>query len=118
MSAAASQAAAFYEEVARSGAVWTVKDAGGFPAPEGELGKRAMPFWSSESRASKIVKSVAAYAGFEVVRIEWSNFEERWAAGLQRDGLLVGINWSGSAATGYDIRPDELVANVKATARR
>ncbi len=30
----ASQAAAFYREVARTRKVWTVRDAGGYPAPE------------------------------------------------------------------------------------
>jgi Protein of unknown function (DUF2750) len=114
MSVAAAHAAAFYREVAAAGSVWTIRDAGGYPAPQGTSGARAQPFWSSRSRAERIVANVPAYAGFEVEEITWSRFRERWAPGLARDGVLVGVNWSGDRATGYDMSARELVANVEA----
>ena len=43
MSQAASQAAAFYRDVAETGRVWTIRDAGGFPAPVGGSGQRSQP---------------------------------------------------------------------------
>ena len=38
-----------------------------FPAPLNGDGARAMPFWSLRSRAERVVESVPAYAGFEIV---------------------------------------------------
>lgn len=81
MGIAAVHASAFYREVANTGIVWGIKDEAGFPAPMGSDGVRAMPFWSSESRALRIIKNVPAYSGFTPVAIEWSIFCERWVPG-------------------------------------
>ena len=112
MSQAASQAAAFYREVVASGRVWGIRDKGGFPAPDGDGGKRAMPFWSSDQRARNIVATVPAYAGFEPVEIELEVFRKRWLVGLERDGLTVGVNWSGPRALGYDVEPAAVEAAI------
>lgn len=114
MSNAATQAAAFYREVALTGLVWTIKDSGGFPAPTTADGNRAMPFWSSELRTRRVIVGVAAYHGFDPVPIDWVTFCERWIPGLENDGFLVGVNWSGHSATGYDVKPSELRRNVEA----
>jgi hypothetical protein len=82
-STAAARAAAFYREAADARSVWTIRDAGGCPAPVGTSGARAQPFWSSRSRAERIVQNVPAYPGFEVEEIAWSVFCERWAPGLE-----------------------------------
>lgn len=103
MSNAAAHAAIFYREVAETGALWTIRDDDGFPAPLTPDGVRAQPFWSSQSRAERIIKHVAAYEGFSAHEITWAEFESRWAPGLARDGILVGVNWSGARATGYDV---------------
>lgn len=113
MSQSASQAAIFYREVAASGRLWTVRDSDGFPAPKNSSGQRAQPFWSSLSRVQKIIGSVPAYSGFEPVELEWSVFESRWVPGLSKDGLLVGVNWSGPKATGYDVEPEQVAKNVQ-----
>jgi hypothetical protein len=118
MSQAASQASAFYREVAASRKVWTIRDAGGYPAPKGTSGKRAQPFWSSRSRVETIINTVPAYAGFTPDEISWEKFCSAWAPGMTRDGLLVGVNWSGERAVGYDIEPDQVVRNVAAVAER
>ena len=72
------------------------------------------PFWSSLSRAKKIVATVRAYSEFEPVELSWTEFVERWVPGLSRDGIQVGINWSGPRAAGYDVDPEQVVRNVAA----
>ena len=89
MSIAPAHAAAFYREVSEHQVVWAISDSGGFAAPLATDGKRAMPFWSSQSRANAIIAGVSAYAGFHPVAIDWKAFCERWVPGLTRDGLLA-----------------------------
>lgn len=114
MSQAASQASAFYREVAESRKVWTIRDAGGYPAPKGTSGKRAQPFWSSRSRVETIISTVPAYAGFTPEEISWDEFCSAWAPGLTRDSFHVGVNRSGKRAVGFDMAPDQVVRNVAA----
>jgi hypothetical protein len=71
-----------------------------------------MPFWSSLARAERIIESVPAYADFTPVELIWDVFSRDWLPGLERDGLRVGLNWTGPRATGYDLMPAELRANV------
>ena len=113
MSQAASQAVAFYREVAESGEVWTIRDGKGFPAPLNVDGQRAQPFWSSQPRVANVIERIPDYAGFEPVKIRWAEFRDRWLTGLARDGVLVGVNWSGVSATGYDVEPGVVRASVE-----
>ncbi len=112
MTQAASQAAGFYRDVSKSRKVWTVCDDQGYPAPLTADGRRAMPFWSSLSRVQRIVKNVPAYGSFEPEEISWTAFVEEFAPDLKEHQMLVGVNWSGPKALGYDLEPDDLVANV------
>jgi hypothetical protein len=114
MSISAAHAEAFYREVLREGQVWTIRDSGGFPAPLGAGGRRAMPFWSLASRAEKIVSSVDAYTGFEVTGIPLGEWRSIWLPRLEQDGLLLGLNWSGPRATGYDVKPASAMASISA----
>jgi len=114
MSVAAAHADAFYGEVAEHRVVWSIRDHGGIPCPASAVeGNRAMPFWSSESRARRVIENVPAYSAFSPFSILWKEFCERWIFGLAKDGLLIGVNWSGSLATGYDIAPGEVQRNVE-----
>lgn len=113
MSQAASQAWAFYREVAKARVVWTVRDDSGFPTVT-TSGKCAQPFWSSRSRVEQIIKTVPAYTGFEPYEVSWANFCDKWVPDFVRDGLLVGVNYSGKRAVGYDIEPENLVRSVEA----
>jgi hypothetical protein len=112
VSTSAAQAAAFFREAASGDEVFGIRDAQGFPAPENGSGGRAMPFWSKRSRAAKICASVPAYSGFEVVAVPLVEWRERWLPGLDRDGLHVGLNWSGARATGFDLTPAEVLARL------
>jgi hypothetical protein len=114
MTQSASQAWAFYREVAATKTLWTVEDDVGYPAPKTAEGRRAQPFWSSQSRAAKVVSEVPAYSYFSPVAIPWDRFCETWVPDMAKDGLLVGVNWSGPRATGFDIEPEELRNNVQA----
>jgi hypothetical protein len=104
----------FFTEISRTSIVWAIRDAGGFPAPHSSGNRRAMPFWSSQSRAEKVVSTISAYEGFQVVAIPLDEFIERWVRGLIKDQFLVGINWAGSSATGYDIEPQDFERNINA----
>jgi hypothetical protein len=101
VSNAASQATAFYREVAVGRAVWTIRDDGGFPAPMNSDGQ---------------IATVPAYAAFRVVEVSWEDLRSRWMRGLAQDNIHVGVNWSGPEATGYDIAPEDVVRNVDALA--
>jgi len=117
MSTSVERLEAFCREVAQSKTVWAVKDANGFPAPFGTDGKRAMPFWSSQLRALQLVSIAPQFTGFEPVPLDWEVFCGRWLPGLERDGLLVGVNWVGLRASGFDLLPSELKVNVEAAFR-
>jgi len=72
-----------------------------------------MPFWSSLSRVRRIIRIVPAYAAFRPLEISWTDFCSSWGPDLARDGLLVGVNWSGPNAIGYDLAPEDVIANVE-----
>ncbi|WP_265523027.1 DUF2750 domain-containing protein [Oerskovia flava] len=117
MSTSAAHAAAFYREAVASGTVWTVRDDGGIPAPADSSGQRAMPFWSAKSRAERVIAQVPAYVGFAVQEIPLDEFLQRWLPGLTADSLLVGLNWSGERATGYDTQPRAVAASLRSASR-
>lgn len=117
MSVAGINAADFYREVTSNGRVWTIRDAGGFPAPQGD-GRRAMPFWSSRERVERVIARVPAYRAFDPFEIDLAAFIGRWLPGLERDGLKVGVNWSGDRAMGYDVEPNTVLAALTAATER
>lgn len=117
MSSSEIQAKAFYKQVAATRSVWTIRDEAGIPVPESDDGTRAMPFWSSRSLAELIVRNVEDYNGFHPMEISWEDFRDKWVPGMTKDGLLAGVNWSGSTASGLDIMPSELVKNVETAIR-
>ncbi|AUW42837.1 hypothetical protein CUJ84_Chr002482 [Rhizobium leguminosarum] len=113
MSTAAAQAERFFSEVIAHGSVWSIQDGEGFPTSTNLDGETAMPFWSLESRAQKVIDNVIAYNSFRTRRIELSEFLDRWLSGLKRDGLAVGINWSGKRAIGYDMTPENVRTRIE-----
>lgn len=112
MTISGAHATAFFEEIVREQQVWTIRDVHGFPALLGSDGLRSMPFWSLSSRAERVISNVQDYAGFEKVMIPLSDWRSKWLPGLERDGLRVGLNWSGSRATGYDVEPRAALASL------
>jgi hypothetical protein len=110
MSLSGAHRAAFRRDVSREGRVFSIRDRAGFPIARDADGTRALPFWSKQSRAEKVVAQVAAYRTFDVVEIDLDDWTGRWLPGLERDGLLVGVNWAGPRATGYDVPPGAVAA--------
>ena len=47
------------------------------PAPLNGEGVRATPFWSLQSRAEKLIRTVPAYAGFTTMQIQLREWRER-----------------------------------------
>ena len=109
MSLSGAHRAAFRREAAQGGQVFAIRDPAGFPAPAGDDGRRAVPFWSKPTRAQLIVKHVTAYGGFEVVPIPVEEWLSTWMTRLEHDNLLVGVNWAGAKATGYDLTPGQVL---------
>ena len=114
MSQAASQAWAFYRDVAQNRKVWTVRDEGDFLAPKTSGGSRAQPFWSSLSLVQRIIRTVPAYGSCEPYEVSWEDFCAKWVPGLVRDGINIGVNWSGPRAVGFDIAADRVRQSVEA----
>lgn len=114
MSATAAQAEAFFSEVLRGGEVFGLGNAQGFATPEIEPGRRAMPFWSRRSRAERVRSTVLEYRSLRVVALPLEQWRDVWLPGLARDGLRVGVNWSGPRASGEDLAPDEVRARLAA----
>ena len=110
MSLSGAHKAAFRREAAQEGTVYAIRDAQGYPAPADDDGHRAVPFWSKPTRAQLIVKHVTAYEGFEVGGIPVQTWLDEWMTGLKRDGMLVGVNWAGARATGYDMSPGQVLS--------
>jgi hypothetical protein len=109
MSLSGAHKAAFRREATQEGRVFSIRDSNGFPAPAGNDGRRSVPFWSKPTRAQLIVKHVEAYRDFEVVPIPVDEWLSRWMADLEHDGLLVGVNWAGGKATGFDLTPGQVL---------
>ncbi|MBB4694914.1 DUF2750 domain-containing protein [Paractinoplanes abujensis] len=107
MSLSGAHRAAFRREAAGEGRVYSIRDGGGLAAPSVGAG-RAVPFWSKPTRAGRVVDQVEAYRGFEVVAVDVDEWLDEWLPGFERDGMLVGINWAGARATGYDLTPAQV----------
>ena len=102
----------FYADVARSNSVWTVGDKNAIPVTALSNGRRVLPLWSTRRRVEKIVTAVPGYSECVVLGCSWDNFLDNWAEPLKKDGVLVGINWSGSRANGYEMPVELLVKAV------
>jgi Protein of unknown function (DUF2750) len=109
MSLSGAHKAAFRREATQEGRVFTIRDGIGYPAPADPDGHRAVPFWSKPTRAQRVVAHVDAYRGFEIVPVTVREWLVTWMSSLERDGLLVGVNWAGSRATGYDMTPVQVL---------
>jgi hypothetical protein len=57
---------------------------------------------------------VPAYSTFRPIEISWEDFCTKWIPGIVRDNQLVGVNWSGPRAKGFDLDPLRLKEAVEA----
>jgi uncharacterized protein DUF2750 len=105
MSLSGAHKAAFRREAVREGRIFSIRDTGGHPAPAGPDGARAVPFWSKSTRADRVAGQVGAFHGLEIVTIALDDWLAVWLPELARADLLVGVNWAGARATGFDLTP-------------
>jgi hypothetical protein len=56
----------------------------------------------------RIIRTVPAYSMLEPYEISLREFLAEWLPRRERDDTLVGVNWSGSRALGYDLAPSRL----------
>jgi len=112
MTAAALHASAFYAEVARQRAVFTLLEEGSFPVlrmGEGEV----VPFWSTRSRAERVRQEHPKYANYEVDEIALDDFFAKTLPLLEEERIRIGVNWSGPRLTGYDVSVPDVRANIE-----
>ena len=103
----------FVKEVCRTKVVWSIKDAGGFPAPRDAHGKRVMPFWSSAEMAKAFIAKTGSYSAFKPAQVTLEEFIDDWLPTLQEDGIGVGVNWPGAKGHGFDIDPHTLLGSIQ-----
>jgi len=111
MSVAAAQASAFYEQVVKDGSVFTFLDDGSFLVFPIH-GKEVVPFWSSRTRVQKVQSRHPEYAGYTIHEIPLPEFLETTLAKFGKDGIHVGVNWSGDRLVGYDLPVADLLRNI------
>lgn len=87
--------------------MWWVRDDDGSPAPALSSGEQAFPYWSTEARA----KHAAVLWGpqFGAVSMPLPHWRNAALQDPAKDGLRVGINWSGPHLTGWDFTVDEVL---------
>ena len=107
MSQSASQAAAFFREVARHRIVWCVRDDEGSPAPKTSSGQRAFPYWSSQARAQRAVQIWGG--GLRAVSLPLEAWRSRALPELSDEGYRIGINWTGPQLVGWDFTVPEVL---------
>lgn len=114
---ASEQANAFCREVLVSGEVFMIEH-----ETEGVLtfhlagDQHARPVWSSRSRLVRMLEGPLAGPGRVIVRHAWREFVHHVLPRAERDGVLIGLNWAGPRARGYNLTPAGVLERVE-TAR-
>ncbi|MFD8613458.1 MULTISPECIES: DUF2750 domain-containing protein [unclassified Streptomyces] len=112
MSQSGSQAAAFFRDVRRSRVVWFVRDGDGMPTHLSADGARSLPFWSTSARAQRAANMWGHGLRAESMPLE--TWRDRELPDYARDGLKIGINWSGPRLVGWDFTPMEVLNRLAA----
>ena len=115
---AGAHAHAFYREVAKYRSTWILGLNDQPQVVVSPSGARILPIWSSRARVEKVIATVPGYARSVALGGSWENFEENWVNFLQSENILVGVNWSGPNANGYEMPVQALVENVRACIAR
>ncbi len=97
------------------GIIWGIVDESGeFAVSPSEEDDEidVMPFWSSEEYAADVC--VDEWSIFTPEAIELDDFIDNWLPGLQKDRILVGINWN-KDLDGYEVEPLTLAEDLLET---
>ncbi|MFF0836610.1 MULTISPECIES: DUF2750 domain-containing protein [unclassified Streptomyces] len=106
MSQSGSQTAAFFRDVRQSRMLWLVRGEGGIPTHLSEDGVRSLPFWSTSARAQRAAKIWGH--GLRVGSMSLDTWCEHVLPDAARDGLVIGINWSGPRLIGWSFTSAEV----------
>ncbi|BFP56913.1 hypothetical protein SCMC78_67200 [Streptomyces sp. CMC78] len=112
MSQSGAEAAAFFRDVSQNSAVWLVRGDDGSPTHLSADGTRSLPFWSTSSRAQRAAKIWGH--GLRIDSMPLDTWCDHVLPDAARDGLVIGINWSGPRLVGWSFTPDEVVNRLAA----
>ncbi|MFJ4784433.1 DUF2750 domain-containing protein [Streptomyces sp. NPDC088794] len=112
MSQSGAQAAAFFRDVRQSRVVWLVRDDDGSPTPLAADGTRSLPFWSTSARAQRAAKIWGH--GLRVASMSLEDWRACELPDIAREGLMIGINWSGPRLVGWSFTPMEVLNRLAA----
>lgn len=111
MSISGAQYDKFREQVVADERAFSFTDAGEllvYPIATGET----VPFWSSRSRLETIQTQFPKYRQWTITEFSLGEFWRRLCQ-LEREGIQVGVNWSGKQLTGYNVRVPDLRAGLE-----
>lgn len=109
--------AAFCAGAVAAGCVWVLRDADGYVTAAADGDRATMPFWCSRSGAAVVTRRAPAERRLVPEPVDLEAFLGRWLPGLGRDGLRVGVDWSGVRARGTEVEPHELADALVVAAR-
>ena len=112
MTFAAAQAQKFFEQVATEKRVFTFIDNGSFLVFK-VRDVEVVPFWSSSTRLERVQKVHPRYRKHTRDEIPLRTFLAETLPHLQEAQISVGVNWSGTRLTGYDIPASDLEVNLR-----
>lgn len=108
----------FSKEIVDIGKIYTLKDKQGFCAVRNSENKIVQPFFSKPSLPEKIIKTNDKYKSFLVHELLIADFIDKWLPGLQKDKILLGINWASKTITGYDVNPSDIYLLIEYEAKK
>ena len=111
MSVAGAQYDKFREQVVAEERAFSFTDGGQllvYPVRTGQT----VPFWSSRSRLEAIQKRLPKYRQWQITEFPLWDFWRRLDR-LEREGVQVGVNWSGPQLTGYNVSVRDLRAGLR-----
>lgn len=109
---ASAKAHAFYKDVSAKQRIWVLGREGQPIFTVSADGKRVFPVWSSDTRVKKIISAVPAYADCVVLSCTWECFVAETAPLLEQQGILLGVNWAGQNASGFDLSAKLVIEQV------
>nr|WP_151770296.1 DUF2750 domain-containing protein [Streptomyces abyssomicinicus] len=112
MTQSGAQAAEFFRDARRNHRVWLVRDDNGSPTSLSEDGTRSLPFWSTSARAERAAKIWGH--GLRADSLSLESWRDRVLPEAARDGLMIGINWSGPRLVGWSFTPAEVLNRLAA----
>lgn len=112
MTVAAAQAQQFYEQVASERRLFTFVENDSYLVFK--VGSQdIVPFWSSATRLDRVQKDHPKYREYKKDETSLERFLAQTLPLLHEESIHIGINWSGTGLTGYDVSAKDLEKNLE-----